>query len=515
MLRCPHLDGTLDTLDDSEARKVAGVRDVIHIPGPEAGRAVHGAARRRRRRARRQHLGRDQGPRSAQGRPGSRVRGRRNRRARSRRRRTSCSTATKTASPCAAKATSRRRASRRATSVQARYEMPFLAHATMETPGALIDLKQDSALLIASLQSPGGASEMISALTGIPRHAIEIRMTRAGGGFGRRLENDFVGEAVLIAKAAGKPVKLIWTREDDLQHDFYRPFGVHALGATLDRKKKVTSWSHCCAATPRPYRENGRKRRIFDGCLEPDDFPAGLVANLDKTFFSVPSGMPRGWWRAPIHTFHAFSVQSFVDEIAVATKQDAVQLRLAMLGEPRQIPYSGHGGPMFDTGPARRTCCKRCADKIGWGVKRNDGHGIGIACHFTFGGYAAHAFEVSVAGTRAQDPSRGRRRRCRTRRQSARRRGADDGRHDRRDLDRAASRDHGQGRRSAAEEFPRLSAAAHGAGAADGRSRDRRIDAPTRPAPARSACRARRRRLRTRSTRRRRCACASCRSCRS
>jgi isoquinoline 1-oxidoreductase beta subunit len=281
--------------------------------------------------------------------------------------------------------------------VQARYEMPFLAHATMETPGALIDLRQDSALLIASLQSPGGASEMISSLTGIPRKSIEIRMTRAGGGFGRRLENDFVGEAVLIAKAAGKPVKLIWTREDDLQHDFYRPFGVHALAATLDRKKKVTSWSHWCAATPRPYRENGRKRSIFDGCLEPDDFPAGLVATLDKTFFSVPSGMPRGWWRAPIHTFHAFAVQSFVDEVAVATKQDAVKLRLDMLGEPRLIPYSGHGGPNFDTGRLANVL-KICAERIGWGVKRDDGHGIGIACHFTFGGYSAHAFEVSMEG---------------------------------------------------------------------------------------------------------------------
>jgi len=396
MLRCPYLDGTLDTLDDSDARRVAGVRDVIHIAGPKpdepfkaqladgiAVLAENTWAAIQGRNALKATW--KQGPWSKE-----------------------------STSALAAKANElldsnedgvavRRdgdmdKAKKQARyKVQARYEMPFLAHATMETPGALIDLRQDSALLVASLQSPDGASEMISSLTGIPRRAIEIRMTRAGGGFGRRLENDFVGEAVLIAKAAGKPVKLIWTREDDLQHDFYRPFGVHALGATLDRKKKVTSWTHWCAATPRPYRENGRKRRIFDGCLEPDDFPAGLVANLDKTFFSVPSGMPRGWWRAPIHTFHAFSVQSFVDEIAVATKQDAVKLRLEMLGEPRQIPYSGHGGPVFDTGRLANVL-QLCADRIGWGVKRSDGHGIGIACHFTFGGYSAHAFEVSMEG---------------------------------------------------------------------------------------------------------------------
>jgi isoquinoline 1-oxidoreductase beta subunit len=396
MLRCPYLDGTLDTLDDSEARRVAGVRDVIHIPGPKPdepfkAQLADGIA-----------VLADNTWAAIQGRNALEVTWKQG------------PWSKESTSALAAKANElldrnedgvvvRRdgemdKAKKQARyKVQARYEMPFLAHATMETPGALIDLRQDSALLIASLQSPGGASEMISSLTGIPRKSIEIRMTRAGGGFGRRLENDFVGEAVLIAKAAGKPVKLIWTREDDLQHDFYRPFGVHALAATLDRKKKVTSWSHWCAATPRPYRENGRKRSIFDGCLEPDDFPAGLVANLDKTFFSVPSGMPRGWWRAPIHTFHAFAVQSFVDEVAVATKQDAVKLRLDMLGEPRLIPYSGHGGPNFDTGRLANVL-KICAERIGWGVKRDDCHGIGIACHFTFGGYSAHAFEVSMEG---------------------------------------------------------------------------------------------------------------------
>jgi isoquinoline 1-oxidoreductase beta subunit len=397
ILRSPYLDGTLDTLDDSEARQVAGVRDVIHIPGPKPDEPFSGpladgvavlaentwAAIRGRNALK---VTWKQGPWSKE-----------------------------STSALAAKANElldknedgvavrrdgdmEKPAKQARYKVEARYEMPFLAHATMEPPGALIDLKQDSALLIASLENPDGASETINRLTGIPRAAIDVRMTRAGGGFGRRLENDFVAEAVLVAKAAGKPIKLMWTREDDLQHDFYRPFGVHALAATLDRRKKVTSWTHRCAATPRPYRENGRKRRIFDGCLEPDDFPAGLVANLDKTFFAVPSGMPRGWWRAALHTFHAFSVQSFIDEIAIATKQDAVKLRLAMLGEPRQIPYSGHGGPVFDTGRLANVLT-RCAGRIGWGVPRSDGHGIGIACHFTFGGYVAHAFEVSIEGS--------------------------------------------------------------------------------------------------------------------
>src|SRR5262249_42336223 len=253
--------------------------------------------------------------------------------------------------------------------LEARYEMPFLAHATLEPPGATIAIEKDRALLIASLQQPSGASQIISNLTGLARKDIEIRMTRSGGGFGRRLNNDFVAEATLIAKAAGKPVKLVWMREDDLQHDYYRPFGVHALSAALDKKKNVVAWSHRCAATPRYRGPVPQDSKIYDFCIEPDDFPAGLVANLEKSFFALKTGMTLGAWRGPIHTFHAFAVQSFVDEIAVATKQDAVKLRLAMLGEPRKIPYPSYGGPTFDTGRMAGVL-RSAADAIGWSGRR-------------------------------------------------------------------------------------------------------------------------------------------------
>ena len=396
VLRCPLMDGTLAKLDDADARKVPGVKDVITLNGPKPEEPFDGilasgvavlaentwAALKGREKLKVEWKA---GPWAAE-----------------------------SSSALAARANELldknqdglsvrkdgdfAKALRQArTRIDARYEMPFLAHATMETPGALIQLNADSALLIASLQQPSGASQMISRLTGIPRKSIEIRMTRAGGSFGRRLNNDFIAEAVLIAKSAGgKPVKLIWTREDDLQHDFYRPFGVHALSAALDAKKRITGWSHRCAATPR-YTRSGGTHTLNDGTLESEDFPAGLVANLEKTFFAVSSGMPRGAWRGPVHTFHAFAVQSFIDEIAIATKQDAVQLRLDLLGAPREIAYKQYGGPTMDTGRLAGVL-KLAADKIGWRDKRNDGHGIGIACHFTFGGYAAHAFEVSVEG---------------------------------------------------------------------------------------------------------------------
>ncbi|MEP6482984.1 MAG: molybdopterin cofactor-binding domain-containing protein [Rudaea sp.] len=398
MLRCPHLDGAVEKVDDSEARKVAGVKDVIVIPGPKPGTPIDGVL--------------TAGVAVVAETTWAAIKGREKLKVEW----TSGPWANESTGALATTAhglldknidgvsvrldgdmaKARKQA---ATKLDARYDMPFLAHVPMETPGALISIDKDKALLIASLQQPSGASTMVSNLTGIPRKDIEIRLTRVGGSFGRRLKNDFVAEAVLIAKAVKKPVKLLWTRDDDLQHDFYRPFGVHAMSATFDKKKKITSWTHRCAATPRNYRDAGMKDSpIYIGCLEPDDFPAGLVANLEKTFFPVTSGMPRGWWRGPIHTFHAFAVQSFIDEIAVAMKQDAVQLRLDLLGEPRKLKYEGSDDPGFDTGRMANVL-KIAADKIGWTEKRNDGHGIGIACHFTFGGYAAHAFEVSVSGT--------------------------------------------------------------------------------------------------------------------
>ena len=397
--RCPHLDGTLDSLDDRAARRVAGVKDVIALSGPKIGDAFNGplaagvavlaentwAALEGRKAL------------ALTWKPGPWTK--------------------ESSAALAAAANSlldgndsgvnvRRdgdfEAARKHARhfIEARYEMPFLAHATMEPPGALIELDKDGARLIAALQDPDGASEIIARLTGLARGDIEIQMTRAGGSFGRRLKNDYVAEAVLVAKGVGKPVKLMWTREDDLQHDFYRPFGVHALAATLERQKRVTGWSHRCAATPCNYRDASMKNQpIHAGCIDADGFPAGLVANFEQTFFSVPSGMPRESDPAAAHAFQAFATQSFIDEIAIVTKQDAVQLRLALLGETRQIPAAQPGKPAFD-GDRLAAVLSRCAEKIGWGTRRTDGHGIGIACHFASGAYAAQAFEVSMQGNK-------------------------------------------------------------------------------------------------------------------
>ena len=284
-----------------------------------------------------------------------------------------------------------------AKTIEADYKVPFLAHSTMEPPGATIHITGDRVKLIASLQSPGGASRMISAMTGIPRLNIDIELPRSGGGFGRRLENDFVAEAVLVAQAVGKPVKLLWTRDDDLQNDFYRPFGVQRLRAAADQDGKLTGWSHRVAATSRKFRTDMGDAPDWVGTLDVDGFPANCVPNYLAEFVNVDFGLARGWWRAPLHTFAAFATQSFVDEVAVALKRDPLALRLEMLGKARDLDYRDHGGPIFNTGRLAAVL-EEAARRIGYGRSLSRGRGIGLACHFTFGGYAAHAIEVVADG---------------------------------------------------------------------------------------------------------------------
>jgi isoquinoline 1-oxidoreductase beta subunit len=279
--------------------------------------------------------------------------------------------------------------------IEADYKVPFLAHSTMEPPNATIHIAGDRVKLIASLQSPGGASRMISAMTGIPRLNIDIELPRSGGGFGRRLFNDFVGEAVQVARAINRPVKLFWTRDDDLQNDWFRPFGVQRLRAALATDGKVVGWSHRVAATGMKFRSDYGTEPDWLGLLDVDGFPAHCVPNYLSEFVNVDFGLTRGWWRAPLPTFAAFPTQSFVDEVANEAKRDPLDLRLEMLGEARDLDYRDHGGPKYNTGRLAAVL-REAASRIGYGRKLPKGRGIGLAVHFTFGGYTAHAIEVST-----------------------------------------------------------------------------------------------------------------------
>ncbi len=396
--RCPFFDGTLGGYDATAARRIPGVREVVPLPGPRAGEDLTGAL------AAGVAIVADDTWAAIRGRDALEV--------------------TWERGPWAGDSTAdlERRAlvalegegriarqdgdfrgekARASKLVEATYVVPFLSHATLEPQNALIDLRENSARLIAPLQAPDGASRMIHAMTGIDRLNIQIELPRSGGGFGRRLENDFVAEAVLIAQAVKRPIRLMWTREDDLQHDWYRPFGVQAMAATLDATGTVTGWCQRVAGTPRRYRTpalTGAPEWIT--CLDPDGFPASCVEHYMAEFLPLEFGLARGWWRGPLPTYAAFAAQSFVDEVARATGKDPLALRLELLGEPRELPYVGHGGPTLHTGRLANVL-KRAAQEIGWGQPVPRGHGVGLAAHFVFGGYTAHAMEVSVENGRA------------------------------------------------------------------------------------------------------------------
>ena len=282
------------------------------------------------------------------------------------------------------------------TIVTHRYEVPFVSHQPMEPQNCFAHVREDSCHIIAPTQMPSGASRAAAAVTGLPRESIRVDMTRVGGAFGRRLTNDYVAEAAMISQQTGWPIQLVWTREDDVKNDFYRPGGLHEVQAGVDGDGGVTAWTQRLASGSKYYRRpNMPDENLWQAELYPDDFPRRIVENFRLEYFHNAIGLPRGSWRAPAHTANAFVIQSFLDELAAETGQDPLQLRLDILGEERELEYDGHGGPTFNPGRVSRLL-KFVAERIDYDKTRPSGTGVGLAGHFTFGGYAAHAFEVTV-----------------------------------------------------------------------------------------------------------------------
>ncbi|MGH8496790.1 MAG: molybdopterin cofactor-binding domain-containing protein [Gammaproteobacteria bacterium] len=284
--------------------------------------------------------------------------------------------------------------------IEARYQVPYVAHATLEPQNCVAHVRKDGCDIIGPIQMPGGASRMAGELTGLDRMKINVQMTRLGGGFGRRLSADYVAEAVLVSKAVGLPVKVQWTREDDLQHDFFRPGGHHHLKAGLDAEGRPIAWTHRLASPSKYYRRpDVGPDGMWVAELYPDDFPGNIVPNYRLEYFPMRSGLPRGSWRAPAHTANAFVVQSFIDEIAHEVGRDPLAYRLELLGDARDLSYSNHGGPTFNTGRLAGVL-QLAARKAGWGDKLPKGRGRGMAGHFTFGAYVAQVVDVTVRNGR-------------------------------------------------------------------------------------------------------------------
>lgn len=277
-----------------------------------------------------------------------------------------------------------------------RYQVPFVNHAPQEPQNCYVHVQDDRCHVIAPTQMPSGANRAAFAITNLPRENIHVDIALVGGGFGRRLTNDYVAEAAMISKKTGWPIKLIWSREDDIRHDFYRPAGTHELWAGLDDSNNIVAWSQRLASASKHYRRpNMQDEDLWKPELYVDDFPRRIVNNLRLEYHHNDIGLPRGSWRAPAHTANAFVIQSFIDEIAHETGQDPLELRLKLYGEDRKLEYTNHGADTFNPGRLARLA-SFVAEQIDYSRSRPAGSGVGIASHFTFGGYAAHAIEVTV-----------------------------------------------------------------------------------------------------------------------
>lgn len=267
--------------------------------------------------------------------------------------------------------------------VEAVYQMPFLAHAAMEPMNCTVEVRKDSCEVWVGTQVASRAQATAAEAAGLPLEKVQVHNHYLGGGFGRRLDVDGVNLAVRIARQVEGPVKIVWTREEDIQHDVYRPYyydrftaGLDAEGTPVAFHHRVTGSSILARWAP-PYFQNGLDSDAVDGAAGPYGFPAHLV---DYVRHEPMTGMTTGWWRGVGVTHNAFVVEGFIDELAAMAGKDPVAYRRALLAKaPRALGV-----------------LNLVAEKAGWGKKLPAGRGMGVSVVFGFGSYIAQVAEVSV-----------------------------------------------------------------------------------------------------------------------
>ncbi len=276
--------------------------------------------------------------------------------------------------------------------VEASYSYPFLSHANLEPQNCTAEVKDGKIEIWAPTQNPQPGREIVAKLMGVAPADVKIHMMRCGGGFGRRLQNDYMAEAAWIARETGAPVKVLWQREDDLAHDFYRPGGFHHMTAGLDAQGKVSGWkNHFVSFADRD--DPAKFAAAAD--MAPTELPARLVSDLTFETTLMPLGIPTGPMRAPRSNALCFVQQSFMDELAHAAGKDTLAFHLDMLGEPRLFGKTGERDS-FDTGRAR-SVLELVANMSGWGKKTLPARtGMGIAHYFCHLGYFAEVVQASV-----------------------------------------------------------------------------------------------------------------------
>jgi isoquinoline 1-oxidoreductase beta subunit len=260
--------------------------------------------------------------------------------------------------------------------VKAEYQCPFLPHNPMEPMNFFADVREDSAELIGPTQTPGSARTAVSKLLNIPEDKITVTITRLGGGFGRRLKFDFVTEAAELSRIIKKPVKLIWTREDDMTGGSYRPAVRYRFEAALDTRGNMIG-----------YKLRGVGINVGNSTRE-NNFPAGAVENLLIESVDHASPITTGAWRAPVTNFLAFAEQSFLDEVAQAAGKDPVQFRLDLLQKARTAPV----GTFNYNIDRMETVIKQVTEKAAWGKKKGVFQGFSV--YFSHASYVAQVAEV-------------------------------------------------------------------------------------------------------------------------
>jgi isoquinoline 1-oxidoreductase beta subunit len=276
--------------------------------------------------------------------------------------------------------------------VESVYRYNFVSHAQLEPQNCTAWYRNGAIELWSPTQTPQRGGEIVAATLGIDKSKVTVHQTRCGGGFGRRLANDYMAEAAAIAKRVDAPVKLQWTREDDMAHDFYRAGGFHAIKGSVDNAGKLSAWRHHFISFA-----NGGDA-VAGGQMSEQVFPGELLANYRLMQTNQQWSTPCGPWRAPGSNVFGFVVQSFLDEMAAAGKRDRVEFLLEVLGAPRwMVPGNAY---RLNTGRAAGVI-KLAADKSGWGKPMPAGRALGIAFYFSHGGHFAEVADVSVDSNKA------------------------------------------------------------------------------------------------------------------
>lgn len=291
---------------------------------------------------------------------------------------------------------------------EAEYYVPLLAHASMEPPAALADFRDGQLTVWAPTQDPQNTRETLSKLLDIPKENITVNVTLLGGAFGRKSKCDFIVEAAVLSRKAGKPVKVVWSREDDIKFDFYHTVAAMYVKASVGANGIPTAWLQRSVFPPigSTFTDGETYGSADEMQLGFTDLPYD-VANIRVENGPAEAHVRIGWLRSVANIYHAFAVQSFADELAHLAQRDPLDYQLALLGEPRKIDikksapdYPNYNGSLedypIDTGRLRRVI-EIAAEKSGWG-KRKLGHGagLGLAVHRSFLTYVATVVEVEV-----------------------------------------------------------------------------------------------------------------------